>query len=561
MSETIKALRAAAYVRVSTDRQANEGLSLGEQERRVTAHAEGQGWTLGEVFADAGESGRRDDRPALVALLSRLDEFDVVIVPKLDRLGRSASHLWSVYGQFERENVALVSLSEGFDTSTVAGRLLRAVLSAVAELESDTIGERVRSVMGARARAGRAHGGPTSYGYGRAAGQLVEDEAEAAVVRWVFERFVAGESQRAIQRSLNRRAVPTRKGGPWHQGNIAKMLRSPHYVGRVRLHGETFEGLHDGIVSAELWESAQRLLRPSTAGGRGRRTAGKHLFAKGMLRCGGCGASMVPRTIKSGVGRRSSYETYICYRRMADREACSREPIKRAVLDDAVLRYFENVAVDLEGTRELVLERLAVRRRDTVEELRRARRDYAEKVEQRARIDRDYLAGDLSARSYDDLRDSLESEKTAAAAEVQRLAERLESFDTGEVEAELDSGGLADLAAIREAVAVQVRTSAGLEEVRSALRRLFESFVVRRVVEDDAGRVEEDLEFGRHFEGLGCEWWLEPRVRADAVDGFERLVKWDPEHGAAWDGMSTDVVPRLRRLAIALDIDNDGFVT
>jgi site-specific DNA recombinase len=546
---------------VSTDRQATEGLSLGEQERRVRAHIDAQGWELVEVFVDAGISGKRDDRPALLAMLGRLDEFDVLVVPKLDRLGRSAAHLWRVYGELERAEVALVSMADGFDTTTAAGRLLRAVLSAVAELEADTISERVRSVIGVRARAGKPHGGPSAYGFRYADdGALVHDDREAVTVRQVFERFVAGESQRAIQRDLNRRKVPTRRGGPWHQGNIAKMLRNPAYVGRVRLNGETYDGLHSAVVTPEVWEAAQRLLRPSTAGTRGRPTAGRHLFAKGLLRCGGCGASMVPRTVRSGKGRRSAYEVYVCYQHLSDHDACTRVAVKRAPLDDAVVRYFENVAVDVEATRAHVLQRLNQHHADTAAELRRARRDLGEKIEQRARVERDYLAGELPAVDYGALRAKLDEDQVAVRAEVERLSDRLASLDETAIMGELDAGGLADLAAIRDAIAAQLRSAHGVLEVRAGLRRLFDSFVLHQAF-DAADVVSEDLEFGGEVAPGESRWWLEPRVRGDAIEGFERLVKWDPELGDLPDGSSTAVRPRLKRLAIALDIDNDGVVT
>jgi site-specific DNA recombinase len=555
-------VRAACYIRVSTDRQATDGLSLGEQDRRVRAHVDAQeGWELVDVFVDAGISGKRDDRPALVALLGRLDEIDVLVVPKLDRLGRSARHLHNVYAQLEAAGVAFVSLADGFDTTTVGGRLTRSLLSAMAEFEADTISERVRSVMGVRARAGKHHGGPSMYGFRYVDGALEHDERQALVVRSVFQRFVAGETQRAIQRDLNRRGVPTQRGGPWHQGNIAKMLRNPAYVGRVRLNGETYDGEHVAIVEQEVWEAAQRLLRPATAGSRGRPTSGSHLFAKGLLRCGECGASMVPRTIKSGKTRRYSYEVYVCYRHLSDHDACARKPVKRAPLDDAVLRYFANVAVDVEATRTHVLERLSRQRGDTVAELRRARRDVAENAAQRARIERDYLSGELTAAGYEPLRVKLDEEREVAEAEAEQLAERLAALDATAIQDELDAGGLADLAVIREAVAEQLRTANGVQEVRAGLRRLFDSFVLH-AYDPDAAEVALDLEFGHEFGPGMFEWWLEPRLRADAIDGFERLVQWDPELGdLPRGGFSTAVRPRLKRLAIALDIDNDGRIT
>src|SRR5687767_11661490 len=97
MHEAHTATRAAGYIRVSTERQATEGLSLPEQERRIRAYADAQGWELVEVYTDAGISGKRDERPALRRLLGELDGIDRLIIPKLDRLGRSNRHLLDVF--------------------------------------------------------------------------------------------------------------------------------------------------------------------------------------------------------------------------------------------------------------------------------------------------------------------------------------------------------------------------------------------------------------------------------------------------------------------------------
>jgi site-specific DNA recombinase len=204
--------QAAGYIRVSTERQATEGLSLGEQERRIRAYADAHGWNLVELYSDAGISGRRDDRPALQRMLGALDRFEVLIIPKLDRLGRSNRHLLGVFDQLQDPGVQLVSLSESIDTSTPMGKLMRSLLSALAEFEADNISERVKAVTEHRAREGGHHGGPRPYGYRFEGGSLVVDDAEAVVVRRIFRDFSCGVSRREIARHLNEDGVPTARG-------------------------------------------------------------------------------------------------------------------------------------------------------------------------------------------------------------------------------------------------------------------------------------------------------------------------------------------------------------
>ncbi len=154
-------MKAAIYTRVSTEEQVNEGYSIDEQERRCRSFIEGEeDWTLVEVFKEEGVSGKLRSRPALDQLLARADEFDVVVVHSLDRLGRSTKNLLELYDRFEADHVALVFLRERLDTTTPVGRLLRTVLSAIAEFERDLIVERTRLGLAKARRLGVRLGRP-----------------------------------------------------------------------------------------------------------------------------------------------------------------------------------------------------------------------------------------------------------------------------------------------------------------------------------------------------------------------------------------------------------------
>jgi DNA invertase Pin-like site-specific DNA recombinase len=146
MSTTPK--RAAIYARVSTLDQTTEN-QLGELRRYV----EVRGWTATE-YVDEGVSGAKDRRPALDQLLrdARRRRVDVVVCWRLDRLGRNLKHLVTMLEDFQALGVAFVSLAEGIDATTPAGRLQMHVLAAIAEFERARIAERVRLGL-ARVRA------------------------------------------------------------------------------------------------------------------------------------------------------------------------------------------------------------------------------------------------------------------------------------------------------------------------------------------------------------------------------------------------------------------------
>ena len=141
-------LRAAIYARVSTLDQEPEN-----QLRELRRYVEARGW-VGTEFVDRGVSGARDSRPALDALVkdARRRKFDVVVCWRLDRLGRSLKHLVLLLDELQALGLSFVSLGEGIDATTPAGRLQMHLLAAIAEFERARIVERVRAGM-ARAKA------------------------------------------------------------------------------------------------------------------------------------------------------------------------------------------------------------------------------------------------------------------------------------------------------------------------------------------------------------------------------------------------------------------------
>src|ERR1043166_7218669 len=157
---------AIGYARVSTDKQADQGVSIEAQTARVRAMATVQGAELLEVIVDAGQSAKNMDRPGLQRLLQLVNDGRVkaVIVSKLDRLTRSVRDLGDLLDLFEKKGVALVSVLELLDTSSASGRLVLRIMASVSEWEREAIGERTREAL----RHKRAQGervGNIHYGF------------------------------------------------------------------------------------------------------------------------------------------------------------------------------------------------------------------------------------------------------------------------------------------------------------------------------------------------------------------------------------------------------------
>jgi DNA invertase Pin-like site-specific DNA recombinase len=138
--------RVAIYARVSTT---NHGQDASLQTGEMRQFAEARGWKLADEYVDHGVSGSTDSRPELNRLMAdaKRRKFDVVLVWKLDRFGRSLRHLVNALAEFESLGIAFVSLGDNLDLSTASGRLMFNIIGAMAEFERELIRERVKAGM------------------------------------------------------------------------------------------------------------------------------------------------------------------------------------------------------------------------------------------------------------------------------------------------------------------------------------------------------------------------------------------------------------------------------
>jgi putative DNA-invertase from lambdoid prophage Rac len=190
------------YCRVSTDRQVEEGESLGAQQRQIEGYAMMLGLDVTRVFVEKGVSGSKpfEERPQGLQLLTLARAGDVVITPKLDRMFRSALDALGVLQQLVALGVSLHMIDLGGDvTGNGISKLVFTILSAVAEAERDRIKERIRDVKNDQKQRGRFLGGSVPFGWVKVEGQLHEDPEQQKAVAQIIELRAAGRSLRAIQ--------------------------------------------------------------------------------------------------------------------------------------------------------------------------------------------------------------------------------------------------------------------------------------------------------------------------------------------------------------------------
>lgn len=221
--------RAVAYVRVSTSKQADKGISLEAQCAKVAAYADLYELDVIEVVEDAAQSAKSLDRPGLQRCLEllRKGKADALLVVKLDRLTRSVSDLGKLVEKyFAPGKAALLSVGEQIDTRSAAGRLVLNVLASVSQWEREIIGERTAAAISHKSSLGEYIGGSTPYGYriGEDQVHLVPRADEQAVQARARALRAAGHSLRSVARELEAAGLRSRTGARFAPTQVSRML-------------------------------------------------------------------------------------------------------------------------------------------------------------------------------------------------------------------------------------------------------------------------------------------------------------------------------------------------
>lgn len=363
------------YTRVSTTMQI-DGYSLDAQKARMKAYADFNDYQIVGEYEDAGKSGKSiEGRASFCRMMEDIksgkDGVAYVLVFKLSRFGRNAADVLSTLQVMQDFGVNLICVEDGIDSSKDAGKLMISVLSAVAEIERENI--RVQTMEGRiqKAREGRWNGGFAPYGYRLVDGVLQINEDEAPAIRTIFEQYVNTDTgANGLSKYLETHGFQklARQNGtsPLFSATLIRaILKNPVYCGKIafgrrkleKIHGTRNEyhqvpqenyllvdGLHEGIVSEELWNAAQiKLLAQSKRYEPINRskTEQAHLLSA-LVKCPICGAGMYSNKCtkrkKDGTPYKS-FSYYSCkHRKMQRGQKCDfNKQIQEEVLDNAVV--------------------------------------------------------------------------------------------------------------------------------------------------------------------------------------------------------------------------------
>jgi site-specific DNA recombinase len=222
--------RYIGYVRVSTEEQAQTGVSLDAQRDKISMFVKLHGLDLVGMASDEGVSAGSLDRPALTEALASLDAREAcgLIVAKLDRLTRNVRDLGNLIDRYFGANVGhnLVSVDGSIDTRSASGRMVLNVLTSTSQWELETIRERTQAAMDHKRSKGEVIG-TVPYGFTREPGsnRLVFSLEENETIEVIHKLHVLGLSLRTIAAHLTGLGRPTKRGRPWAASTIRELLK------------------------------------------------------------------------------------------------------------------------------------------------------------------------------------------------------------------------------------------------------------------------------------------------------------------------------------------------
>ena len=227
-------MKVIGYVRVSTEEQAREGVSMEAQKHRITAWTEALDGELLFIAEDAGISGKliRNREGLRGAIEAACTEKAALVIYSLSRLSRSTRDTLMLADKLDKAGADLVSLSERIDTTTAAGKMVFRMLAVLNEFERDQISERTSAILQHK-KAQREVYSPTPYGYKKTENRLIPCPEEQTTIAMIQKLHQENFSLRKIAQCLNKEGISAKKGGKWHASTI-------RYIINNELHQNSF---------------------------------------------------------------------------------------------------------------------------------------------------------------------------------------------------------------------------------------------------------------------------------------------------------------------------------
>lgn len=392
-----------AYIRVSTVKQGEHGSSLQEQKSAIEAYAARQCLSISAWFEET-ETAAKQGRPMFTKMLAELRKGRSagVIIHKIDRSARNLKD-WALIGDLIDRNVEVHFAHESLDLSSRGGRLAADIQAVVASDYIRNLRDEVKKGFYGRLKQG-FYPLPAPRGYldcGRARAKEI-DPVEGPLVRQAFELYGTGRhGLETLRLEMHRRGLCTRAGAPLSLHGMANILHNPFYIGLIRIWrtGEMFEGVHEPLVTKDLFERVQAILS-----GRVFARPQAHEFAfRRFIQCKAC-----PRSLTAEEQKGRAY--YRCHGR-----ECRGVSLSVSEIDAFTRRELELLHLDendADSFRTLVQEQIDNERGASASRTVKIKRDLAALEDRLRRLTDAYLDGSIDKDAYSERRTSLLMERT-----------------------------------------------------------------------------------------------------------------------------------------------------
>ena len=218
-------IKAIGYIRVSTDEQAKEGISLENQEQKIRAYCKFKDFEIIEIIKDAGISAKNLRRPGSQKVIEMAQDriIDAVVVYKLDRMFRSTVDALERTRLFDKWDVSFHSIEEALDTKSAMGKFFFTLTAALTEMKREIVGERTRDLLQRKKANGEVYG-RVPFEFKKYKGKLLNNDAEQEIVNNILDMRQKGLNFSRISRELNHMVLKTRKGNKWFPQTVKNVV-------------------------------------------------------------------------------------------------------------------------------------------------------------------------------------------------------------------------------------------------------------------------------------------------------------------------------------------------
>ena len=364
-------MKAAIYVRVSTEEQAREGYSLEVQREYLLNYAKQNSYEVYNIYQDDGingcSSGYTLDRPAFKKLMTdaKRKEFELVLVYKTDRFSRKLKDMLNVIDELESLSIAFKSATEPFDTMTSAGKLMCQQLGSFAEFERNRIIERVFPGMVKGVLKGNWQGAsqpPYGYSYKKEKKLLEVVPEEAKTVKLIYTMYLCNKSSIQIGRYLFQNGYRSRCGNPFTGHHILCILKNPVYTGKLLWNVRHYyrtpkgwrytfnppekrvlgQGRHEAMIFPDDFEKVQILLKERRKNFNHRVSPSPYSLT-GVLICAKCGLGYTGSSYTTNHRTKKRKPWYCCSGRYKFRDKCGNPAVRAEIIEAQVLDIIEKV--------------------------------------------------------------------------------------------------------------------------------------------------------------------------------------------------------------------------